>query len=72
MRKRDVQAVTWKEGRRYVAQCLDFDVSSFGTSEKKALENLKEALELYLTDTRPSKSTKVTRPSLTSMRLTYA
>lgn len=34
----------------YVAQCLDFDVSSFGSSRAEALKNLEEAVELFLED----------------------
>ena len=33
-----------------MAQCLSVDVSSFGKTKKEALENLKEALELYFED----------------------
>ena len=40
----------YREDSDYVAQCLDYDVSSFGASEEEALANLKEALELYLED----------------------
>ncbi len=47
MRKIDLQSVVWKEGKHYVSQCLNVDVSSFGSTKAKALENLKEALELY-------------------------
>ncbi len=31
----------------YVAQCLEIDVASQGDSEEEALEQLREALELY-------------------------
>ena len=31
-------ASVWKEGRWYVAQCLDVDVASQAESEKEALE----------------------------------
>jgi predicted RNase H-like HicB family nuclease len=48
MRKLDIQAVVWKEGRHYVSPCLNFDIASHGTTEKKALENLREAVELHL------------------------
>ncbi len=41
----DVQTVVFHEGKHYVAQCLDVDVSSFGNSEDDALANLREALE---------------------------
>ncbi|MGB6223378.1 type II toxin-antitoxin system HicB family antitoxin [Haloferula sp.] len=39
-----------REDDDFVAQCLDYDVSSFGSTEQKALANLKEAVELYLED----------------------
>jgi predicted RNase H-like HicB family nuclease len=40
-------ASVWRGGNLYVAQCLEVDVASQGTSEKEALENLREALELH-------------------------
>lgn len=40
----------YREDSDYVAQCLDFDVSSFGATEAEALLNLREAVELYLDD----------------------
>jgi predicted RNase H-like HicB family nuclease len=40
----------YREDSDYVAQCLNFDVSSFGSSPEDALLNLKEAIELYLED----------------------
>ena len=36
-----------KEEDLFVAQCLEVDVASQGTSEAEALANLREALELY-------------------------
>jgi predicted RNase H-like HicB family nuclease len=39
-----------EEGKYYVAQCLNVDVSSFGKNKKEALTNLQEALELYFED----------------------
>jgi predicted RNase H-like HicB family nuclease len=56
--------VTWKEGKYYVAQCLNIDVSSFGKTRKEALKNLEEALGLYLEDAPKSKITKVEQPSI--------
>ena len=38
----------FKEGRMYVAQALELDVSSCGGSKEKALTNLKEAVRLFL------------------------
>jgi predicted RNase H-like HicB family nuclease len=46
----DVQTVVYREGDHFVAQCLDVDISSFGSSESDALANLREALELYFED----------------------
>ena len=47
---RNLHYTLHREDADYVAQCLDYDVSSFGATEKEALANLKEALELYLED----------------------
>lgn len=41
-------AVVWKEGKSYVSLCPQLDVSSFASTEKKAVENLKEAVTLYI------------------------
>ena len=47
---RKIHYSLYRENDDFVAQCLDFDVSSFGSSEQEALLNLKEAVELYLED----------------------
>lgn len=47
-------AAVTREGKWYVAQCLDVDVASQGKSVEDALENLKEALELYFEDEPPA------------------
>ena len=68
-----LQSVVYKEGKYYVAQCLDIDVSSFGESEQEALVNLQEALELYLEDTPiQSVKTEVSHPTLHTLQLKYA
>lgn len=72
MRTIDVKVVVWKEGRHYVSQCLNFDVASFGKTEAAALANLKEAVALLLEDDRRKKPANVVRPSVVSMRLSYA
>ena len=56
--------VSWKEGKYYVAQCLNIDVSSFGKTRKQAMKNLEEALDLYLEDIPKSKIAKVEQASL--------
>ncbi len=44
---KDMSFVTWQEGSWFIAQCLDVDVASQGESESEAIDNLREALELY-------------------------
>lgn len=46
---RKLSASVWKEGKWFVAQCLDVDIASQGRTEQEALENLKEAVELHFT-----------------------
>ena len=43
-----------QEGKMFIAQCLEIDVVSQGESEDDAINNLKEALELYLEPPRPT------------------
>ncbi|MBN2094328.1 MAG: type II toxin-antitoxin system HicB family antitoxin [Candidatus Zambryskibacteria bacterium] len=50
MKKIILQNIVWKEGKKFVAQCISPDVSSFGNTKKEALKNLGEALELYFED----------------------
>jgi hypothetical protein len=40
-------AAVSREGRWYVAQCLEIDVASQGRTEKTALKNLADALKLH-------------------------
>jgi len=72
MKKTILQNVVWKEGKHFVAQCLNVDVSSFGTSEKEALANLHEALELYFEDYKGDKINKIEAPILVKQQLTHA
>ena len=67
------QSVVYKEGKYYVAQCLNVDVSSFGVTEKEALANLTEAVELYLEDApKISTTIAVEHPSVHTLRLQHA
>lgn len=56
--------VVWKEGKYFVAQCLNVDVSSFGKTYEEALKNLEEAVELYLEDAPKGSITQIEMPSL--------
>lgn len=72
MRKLNLKNIVWKEGKYYVAQCLNVDVSSFGKTRKEALQNLNEALELYFEDNQEPMMLKIERPELVPQALVYA
>ncbi len=57
--KRTFSASVWREGTWYVAQCLEVDVASQGESEEEALENLREAIELYFEPPGPTATPQV-------------
>jgi len=42
--------IVQKEDKFYVSQCLNVDVSSFGSTVQEAIDNLNEALLLYFED----------------------
>ena len=48
MKKPALTAVVWKENKNYVSLCPELDVSSYGPTRRKAVDNLKEAVLLYL------------------------
>ena len=54
-------ASLWREGQWVVAQCLEVDVASQGRTEEEALQNLKEALELYFEEPLPTKTPVIRR-----------
>lgn len=72
MRKIELKNIVWKEGKYYVARCLNVEVSSFGKTKKEALANLDEALELYFEDTEVSRITKIERPEVINLSISYA
>lgn len=45
--KQKFNASVWREGKWYVAQCLEVDVASQGRTESAALKNLADALTLH-------------------------
>lgn len=47
---RNIKYVVYKEGKYYVSQCLNMDVSSFGETIDEAITSLKEAVSLYFED----------------------
>ncbi|MBU2036639.1 type II toxin-antitoxin system HicB family antitoxin [Patescibacteria group bacterium] len=69
MRKINLKSVVWKEGKYYVSQCLDVEVSSFGKTKKESLDMLQEALELYFEDMPVPKKSAIKKPVLASVQL---
>jgi len=45
-----ISALVWKEKDLYVAKAVEVEVASQGKTKKEALDNLKEAIELYFED----------------------
>jgi len=41
-------ATVWREGQQYVSKCPELGVASCGKSPDRALDALREAVELYL------------------------
>jgi len=47
---RNIKFVVYREGKYFVSQCLNTEVSSFGNTIQEAIDNLKEAVELLFED----------------------
>lgn len=62
-----------KEGKWYVARCIELGVVSQGKTIEEAQENLKEAVELYLED-RPKarRYLPLRAPLVTTLELKHA
>lgn len=72
MKTTKLQIVIWKEGKHYVAQCLNVDVSSFGSTIKEARANIQEALELYFEDEKMPTVINIEKPIIVTQQLRYA
>ena len=59
--KREFAASVCQEGEWYVAQVLDVDVASQGETFDEALQNLREALELYFEPPVPTVAPQIRR-----------
>lgn len=69
MKQRKINCVIWKEDDWYVSRALEVEVASQGRTEKEALENLKEALELYFEDQNEIELTPVKSPKLQNLSI---
>lgn len=59
MRNQKFTASVSREGKWFVAQCLEVDVASQGSSEQAALRNLADALALHFTPPVATEAPKV-------------
>lgn len=45
-----IKYILYKEGKYYVVQCINIELSTFGETIDEAMSNLDEALALYFED----------------------
>ncbi|MCX4976247.1 type II toxin-antitoxin system HicB family antitoxin [Streptomyces sp. NBC_00620] len=64
-----LEVVIYREDDGYVAQCLNVNVASDGTTEREALDNIREALELYFEDETEREVLPVHQAKLTKLTL---
>jgi len=64
-----IHSVVWQEDQWFVAKALEVEVASQGKSEKEALKNLKEALELYFEDQSEVELASVQQPKLQDLSI---
>lgn len=48
MKTFEYTAVVWKEEKGFVSKCTELNVASCGDTFEEAVDNLKEAVELYI------------------------
>jgi len=56
----------WEEEGTYVAKCVELEVASCGDTPKEALENIREAIDLYLKNAQEYDMLTDLEPSLTT------
>ena len=57
---------TWEEDGVYVSKCVELDVASCGDTPKEALENIRDAIDIYLKNAREYGILTDIEPSLTT------
>ena len=65
MNTKKYNALITEENGVFVALNLDYDIASQGDTREEALANLREALELYLEETKDDKSVKPQKSIIT-------
>ena len=52
MTKTQLTALIWEENKLFISKCPELEVASAGNTPQEALANLKEAVELWLKNTK--------------------
>ena len=68
---KQLHAITWKENKLFIARALELEVTSQGHSEKEALKNLQEALELYFESGDGSNIAQVEAPKIQNLSINF-
>jgi hypothetical protein len=66
MKTYHLTAVIWKEGRRYVSNCPELGVASYGMTPTKARAALRDAAQLFLSNAKRLGIVKDIEPALVS------
>lgn len=72
MKKQTLNVIIWKEDKLFVAKFLEIELASQGETKQEAINNLKEALELYLEGEDTDKLHLPTIKEVTSQTLSFS
>ena len=61
-----LSVTTWEEDGVYVSKCVELEVASCGDTPKEALENIRDAIDIYLKNAREYGMLTDLEPSLTT------
>ncbi len=66
MKRYQFTTLIWEEDGVYVSKCIEIELSSCGDTPKEALENLREAIDLWLKNAEGLGLLSDALPSITS------
>ncbi len=66
MKRYQFTTLIWEEDGVYVSKCMEIELSSCGDTPKEALENLREAIDLWLKNAEVLGLLSDALPSITS------
>lgn len=69
---KQIHSVIWKENKWFVAKALEIEVASQGKTEKEALRNLKEAVELYFEDNKKAEVVPIKKPKIQDFTISFS